>query len=197
VRPKKPCVFLIDNYDSFTWNLYHFLGDLGAETVVHRNDKISVGQVMSARPEAIVISPGPGTPSQAGMIVDLVKEAAGKIPLFGVCLGLQAIGEAFGGDVVRAPSQMHGKVSAVQHASLGVFANLPQNFSATRYHSLVVDRATLPAELVVTAETDGLIMGLQHRSLSVHGVQFHPESIASEHGHAILKNFLDVAGVKR
>jgi anthranilate synthase component II len=190
-------IILIDNYDSFTWNLYHFLGDLGAETVVHRNDKISVGQVMSARPEAIVISPGPGTPSQAGMIVDLVKEAAGKIPLFGVCLGLQAIGEAFGGDVVRAPSQMHGKVSAVQHASLGVFANLPQNFSATRYHSLVVDRATLPAELVVTAETDGLIMGLQHRSLSVHGVQFHPESIASEHGHAILKNFLDVAGVKR
>jgi anthranilate synthase component II len=190
-------IILIDNYDSFTWNLYHFLGDLGAETVVHRNDKISVGQVMSARPEAIVISPGPGTPSQAGIIVDLVKEAAGKIPLFGVCLGLQAMGEAFGGDVVRAPSQMHGKVSAVQHTSQGVFANLPQNFSATRYHSLVVDRATLPAELVVTAETDGLIMGLQHKTLNVHGVQFHPESIASEHGHAILKNFLDLAGVKR
>jgi anthranilate synthase component II len=190
-------IILIDNYDSFTWNLYHFLGDLGAETIVHRNDKISVGQVMSARPEAIVISPGPGTPSQAGIIVDLVKEAAGRIPLFGVCLGLQAMGEAFGGDVVRAPTQMHGKVSTVQHASLGVFANLPQNFSATRYHSLVVDRATLPAELVVTAETDGLIMGLQHKTLNVHGVQFHPESIASEHGHAILKNFLDVAGVKR
>lgn len=190
-------IILIDNYDSFTWNLYHFLGDLGAETVVHRNDKISVGQVMSARPEAIVISPGPGTPSQAGIIVDLVKEAAGKIPLFGVCLGLQAMGEAFGGDVVRAPSQMHGKVSAVQHTSQGVFSNLPQNFSATRYHSLVVDRATLPAELVVTAETDGLIMGLQHKTLNVHGVQFHPESIASEHGHAILKNFLDLAGVKR
>jgi anthranilate synthase component II len=190
-------IILIDNYDSFTWNLYHFLGDLGAETVVHRNDKISVGQVMSARPEAIVISPGPGTPSQAGIIVDLVKEAAGKIPLFGVCLGLQAMGEAFGGDVVRAPSQMHGKVSAVQHRSQGVFANLPQNFSATRYHSLVVDRATLPAELVVTAETDGLIMGLQHKTLNVHGVQFHPESIASEHGHAILKNFLDLAEVKR
>jgi anthranilate synthase component II len=190
-------IILIDNYDSFTWNLYHFLGDLGAETVVHRNDKISVGQVISARPEAIVISPGPGTPSQAGIIVDLVKEAAGNIPLFGVCLGLQAMGEAFGGDVVRAPSQMHGKVSAVQHSSKGVFANLPQNFSATRYHSLVVDRATLPAELEVTAETDGLIMGLQHRTLNVHGVQFHPESIASEHGHAILKNFLDLAGVKR
>lgn len=189
-------IILIDNYDSFTWNLYHFLGDLGAETLVHRNDKISVGQVMSARPEAIVISPGPGTPSQAGIIVDLVKEAAGKIPLFGVCLGLQAMGEAFGGEVVRAPSQMHGKVSAVKHASKGVFANLPQNFSATRYHSLVVDRATLPAELEVTAETDGLIMGLQHKNLNVHGVQFHPESIASEHGHAILKNFLDLAGFK-
>lgn len=190
-------IILIDNYDSFTWNLYHFLGDLGAETVVHRNDKISVGQVISARPEAIVISPGPGTPSQAGIIVELVKEAAGEIPLFGVCLGLQAMGEAFGGDVVRAPLQMHGKVSAVQHSSKGVFANLPQNFSATRYHSLVVDRSTLPAELEVTAETDGLIMGLQHKTLNVHGVQFHPESIASEHGHAILNNFLDLAGVKR
>ena len=190
-------IILIDNYDSFTWNLYHFLGDLGAETVVHRNDKISVGQVMSARPEAIVISPGPGTPRQAGIIVDLVKEAAGKIPLFGVCLGLQAMGEAFGGHVVRAPVQMHGKVSAVRHTSKGVFANLPQGFSATRYHSLVVDRATLPAELEMTAETDGLIMGLQHKHLNVHGVQFHPESIASEHGHAILKNFLDLAGVKK
>jgi anthranilate synthase component II len=190
-------IILIDNYDSFTWNLYHYLGDLGAETVVHRNDKISVGQVMSARPEAIVISPGPGVPSQAGIIIDLVREAAGKIPLFGVCLGLQAIGEAFGGDVVRAPTQMHGKVSQVGHKNVGVFAGLDQNFAATRYHSLVVDRATLPAELEVTAETDGLIMGLQHKTHAVHGVQFHPESIASEHGHAILKNFLDLAGVKR
>jgi anthranilate synthase component II len=190
-------IILIDNYDSFTWNLYHFLGDLGAETVVHRNDKISVGQVMSARPEAVVISPGPGVPSDAGIIVDLVREAAGKIPLFGVCLGLQAIGEAFGGDVVRAPTQMHGKVSTVQHSDQGVFANVPQQFSATRYHSLVVDRQTLPEELIVTAETDGLIMGLQHRTHNVHAVQFHPESIASEHGHAILKNFLDMAGVKR
>lgn len=190
-------IILIDNYDSFTWNLYHFLGDLGAETIVHRNDKISVGQVMSARPEAIVISPGPGTPSQAGIIIDLVKEAAGKIPVFGVCLGLQAIGEAFGGDVVRAPTQMHGKVSRVQHQNTGVFANLDQNFKATRYHSLVVDRATLPADLEVTAEADGLIMGLQHKTKNVHGVQFHPESIASENGHAILKNFLDLAGVKR
>jgi anthranilate synthase component II len=190
-------IILIDNYDSFTWNLYHYLGDLGAETIVHRNDKMSVGQVMSARPEAIVISPGPGTPSQAGIIIDLVKEAAGKIPVFGVCLGLQAIGEAFGGNVVRAPSQMHGKVSPVKHRGAGVFLGLPQAFAATRYHSLVVDRATLPAELEITAETDGLIMGLQHKTLNVHGVQFHPESIASEGGHAILKNFLDIAGVKR
>jgi anthranilate synthase component II len=190
-------IILIDNYDSFTWNLYHYLGDLGAETIVHRNDKISVGQVMSARPEAIVISPGPGVPSQAGIIIDLVREAAGKIPLFGVCLGLQAIGEAFGGDVVRAPTQMHGKVSKVAHKNLGVFAGLDQNFSATRYHSLIVDKATLPDELEVTAETDGLIMGLQHKTKNVHGVQFHPESIASENGHAILKNFLYLAGVKR
>ena len=190
-------IILIDNYDSFTWNLYHYLGDLGAETVVHRNDKISVGQVMSSRPEAIVISPGPGTPSQAGIIIDLVKEAAGKIPVFGVCLGLQAIGEAFGGDVVRAPVQMHGKVSRVQHTNSGVFADLDQNFKATRYHSLVVDRATLPGDLEVTAEADGLIMGLQHKTMKVHGVQFHPESIASENGHAILKNFLNIAGVKR
>ena len=189
-------IILIDNYDSFTWNLYHYLGDLGAETVVHRNDKISIGQVMSARPEAIVISPGPGVPSQAGIIINLVKEAAGKIPVFGVCLGLQAIGEAFGGRVIRAPSQMHGKVSSVKHVSKGVFAALPQDFAATRYHSLIVDRATLPAELEVTAETDGLIMGLQHKTMNVHGVQFHPESIASEHGHKILKNFLMVAKVK-
>jgi anthranilate synthase component II len=186
-------IILIDNYDSFTWNLYHFLGDLGAETVVHRNDKISVGQVMSARPTAIVISPGPGVPSQAGIIVDLVKEAAGKIPVFGVCLGLQAIGEAFGGHVVRAPTQMHGKVSKVQHKGDGVFRNIPDDFNATRYHSLVIDRATLPDCFTVTAETDGIIMGVQHKSLNVHGVQFHPESIASEHGHAILKNFLELA----
>jgi anthranilate synthase component II len=189
-------IILIDNYDSFTWNLYHYLGDLGAETIVHRNDKISVGQVMSARPEAIVISPGPGVPSQAGIIIELVKEAAGKIPVFGVCLGLQAIGEAFGGDVIRAPSQMHGKISPVKHADIGVFKGLPQGFSATRYHSLVVDRTTLPDELEITAETDGLIMGLQHKTKNLHAVQFHPESIASEGGHQILKNFLDIAGVK-
>jgi anthranilate synthase component II len=190
-------IILIDNYDSFTWNLYHFLGDLGAETVVHRNDKISIGQVMSSRPEAIVISPGPGVPSQAGIIIDLIKQASGEIPIFGVCLGLQAIGEAFGGVVVRAPTQMHGKLSKVHHGNTGVFKDLPQDFDATRYHSLVVDRASLPKELEITAETDGLIMGLQHKTKNVHGVQFHPESIASEHGHGILKNFLDMAGVKR
>lgn len=192
---KKPGIVLIDNYDSFTWNLYHYLGDLGAETVVHRNDKISVGQVISSRPEAIVISPGPGVPRDAGIIIDLVKEASGRIPVFGVCLGLQAIGEAFGGDVIRAPTQMHGKLSKVQHKNAGVFKGLPQNFNATRYHSLVIDRATLPPDLEVTAQTDGLVMGLQHKTKNLHGVQFHPESIASEHGHAILKNFLDLAGV--
>ena len=186
-------IILIDNYDSFTWNLYHYLGDLGAETVVHRNDKISVEQVLSARPEAIVISPGPGVPANAGIIVDLVKKAAGIIPLFGVCLGLQAMGEAFGGTVVRAPTQMHGKTSPVQHNEKGVFAGVPQNFKATRYHSLIVDRQSLPTDLEITAETDSLIMGFQHRAFNVHGVQFHPESIASEHGHQILKNFLALA----
>jgi anthranilate synthase component II len=193
---KSPQIILIDNYDSFTWNLYHYLGDLGAETVVHRNDKISVGQVISAKPDAIVISPGPGVPADAGIVIDLVKQAAGIIPIFGVCLGLQAIGEAFGGKVVRAPTQMHGKVSGVQHKDEGVFKGIAQSFSATRYHSLVVDRQSLPDELEMTAETDGLIMGLQHKTKNVHGVQFHPESIASEHGHAILRNFLDMAKVK-
>jgi len=189
-------IILIDNYDSFTWNLYHYLGDLGAETVVHRNDQISVGQVISAKPEAIVISPGPGVPADAGIIIDLVKQASGKIPILGVCLGLQAIGEAFGGKVVRAPTQMHGKVSAVRHDNRGVFNSVPQDFTATRYHSLVVERASLPAELEVTAETAGIIMGLQHKTMNVHGVQFHPESIASEHGHKILNNFLEMAKVK-
>ena len=186
-------IVLIDNYDSFTWNLYHYLGDIGVETVVHRNDKISVGQVISAKPQAIVISPGPGTPTSAGIIVELVKEATGKIPLFGVCLGLQAIGEAFGAKVIRAPSQMHGKVSSIEHTGSGVFNAIPQSFTATRYHSLIVDRTTLPDCLKVTAEVDGIIMGLQHKSENVHGVQFHPESIASEHGHAVLKNFLNMA----
>jgi anthranilate synthase component II len=183
-------IVLIDNYDSFTWNLYHYLGELGVETIVHRNDKVSAGQVLSSRPEAIVISPGPGTPTQAGIVIDLIRLAAGKVPIFGVCLGLQAIGEAFGGKVQRAPVQMHGKVSAIEHTGRGVFKGLPNAFAATRYHSLIVERESLPVELEITAQTDGLIMGLQHKRFAIHGVQFHPESIASEHGHAILKNFL-------
>ncbi|MCA3562604.1 MAG: aminodeoxychorismate/anthranilate synthase component II [Aestuariivirga sp.] len=186
-------IILIDNYDSFTWNLYHVLGDIGAETVVHRNDKIGVGQVISAKPEAIVISPGPATPDEAGICLELIEKASETIPVFGVCLGLQSMGQAFGGKVVRAPSQMHGKTSQIRHTSQGVFKGLPQDFTATRYHSLVVERDSLPDCLEVTAEADGLIMGLQHRTRNVHGVQFHPESIASEHGHMILKNFLELA----
>jgi anthranilate synthase component II len=190
-------IVLIDNYDSFTWNLYHFLGDLGAETVVHRNDKIGVGQVMSSKPKAIVISPGPATPNEAGICLDLIAKAADSIPIFGVCLGLQSVGQAFGGRVVRAPQLMHGKISAIHHNGEGVFAGVPQDFIATRYHSLIVERDGLPDCLEITAEADGLIMGLRHKTKNVHGVQFHPESIASEHGHAILKNFLDLAGARR
>jgi anthranilate synthase component 2 len=186
-------VILIDNYDSFTFNLVHYLGGLGAEVTVHRNDKISADAVIAADPDAIVVSPGPCTPKDAGICVDLIRKAAPRIPLFGVCLGHQAIGEAFGGDVVRAPQPVHGKMSVMQHQGESVFRGINGPFKATRYHSLVVDRATMPAELAVTAETDGLVMGLQHKSLPVHGVQFHPESIASEHGHLILKNFLDIA----
>ena len=186
-------IILIDNYDSFTYNLYHFLGDIGAETVVHRNDKISVGQVISSRPEAIVISPGPATPNEAGICLELIEKASGTIPIFGVCLGLQSMGQAFGGKVVRAPAQMHGKVSQIHHTGQGVFKDVPQDFTATRYHSLIVERETLPDCFEVTAEADGLIMGLQHKTKNVHGVQFHPESIASQHGHTILKNFLELA----
>ena len=186
-------IILIDNYDSFTYNLYHLLGDLGAETVVHRNDKISVGQVISAKPEAIVISPGPATPNEAGICLELIAKAAPTIPIFGVCLGMQSMGQSFGGKVVRAPALMHGKVSKVHHTGEGIFRNVPQDFTATRYHSLMVEPESLPDCLDVSAVSDGLIMGLRHKTLNVHGVQFHPESIASEHGHAILKNFLDMA----
>ena len=186
-------IILIDNYDSFTYNLYHFLGDLGAETVVHRNDRISVGQVISAKPEAIVISPGPATPNQAGICLELIEKAAPTIPIFGVCLGMQSMGQCFGGKVVRAPALMHGKVSKVHHNGEGMFAGVPQDFTATRYHSLIVEKNSLPDCLEITAQCDGLIMGLRHKTLNVHGVQFHPESIASEHGHIILKNFLDLA----
>jgi anthranilate synthase component 2 len=187
-------IVLIDNYDSFTFNLYHYLGGLGAEVVVHRNDKIGTQAVIAADPDAIVLSPGPCTPSDAGICLDLITQASARIPIFGVCLGHQAIGQAFGGEVVRAPVPVHGKLSQIEHQGAGVFDGINGPFRATRYHSLVVERANLPADLAVVAETqDRLIMGLAHARLPVHGVQFHPESIASEHGHLILKNFLDIA----
>lgn len=189
-------LLLIDNYDSFTYNLVHFLGELGAACDVHRNDEITVAQALAAKPQAIVLSPGPCTPNEAGICVDLIRQAGGRIPILGVCLGHQAIGQAYGGTVLRAPLPMHGKLSAVRHQGQGLFKDLPQRFQVTRYHSLIVDRASLPADLAVTAETaDGLIMGVQHASHPVHGVQFHPESIASEHGHALLANFLSLAGL--
>ncbi|MCW9032705.1 MAG: aminodeoxychorismate/anthranilate synthase component II [Rhodospirillales bacterium] len=185
---------LIDNYDSFTFNLWHYLSELGAEVQVHRNDALTVDQVMELAPEGIILSPGPCDPDKAGICLDLVTKAAGKLPLFGVCLGHQTIGQAFGGDIIRAPAPVHGKVAAIKHTSKGVFANLPAPLKATRYHSLVIDRNTLPDCLEVTAETDdGLIMGVQHKELPFHGVQFHPESIASESGHDLLKNFLELA----
>lgn len=188
-------IILIDNYDSFTFNLYHFLGDLGAETVVHRNDKISVGQVLSARPQAIVLSPGPCTPNEAGICLELIAKAQDEVPILGVCLGHQAIGQAFGGKVVRGPAPMHGKLSQVKHRGTDIFADIPSPFTATRYHSLVVDPASWPAALEKTAETDdGVAMGLRHRTLPIFGVQFHPESIASEHGHRLLGNFLRACG---
>jgi anthranilate synthase/aminodeoxychorismate synthase-like glutamine amidotransferase len=186
-------ILLIDNYDSFTFNLVQFLGDLGAACEVWRNDALSVAAVMELRPEAIVLSPGPCTPNEAGICLDLIAAAAGQVPILGVCLGHEAIGQAFGGLVVRAPVPMHGKISPITHANSDIFEGLPSPFNATRYHSLIVERETLPETLVPTAFTeDGLIMGLRHRSLPIFGVQFHPESIATEHGHAILANFLAI-----
>jgi anthranilate synthase component 2 len=185
---------LIDNYDSFTFNLFHYLSSLGASVVVHRNDKIAARDVLAADPDAIVLSPGPCTPKDAGICIDLINKASPSIPIMGVCLGHQAIGEAFGGHVVRAPVLVHGKLSEVKHQGKTLFRGINGPFRATRYHSLVVERASLPAELQITAETDDkLVMGLSHATLPAHGVQFHPESIASEHGHLILKNFLDLA----
>jgi anthranilate synthase component 2 len=187
-------LLLIDNYDSFTYNLFHYLGELGEEVTVVRNDEISAPQALSMRPDAIVLSPGPCDPDKAGICLDLIATAAGKVPLLGVCLGHQAIGQAFGGKVVRAPVPMHGKLSRIHHSGDSVFRGLEDGFLATRYHSLIVERASLPPELEITAETeDGLIMGLKHVRYPMHGVQFHPESIASQHGHALLKNFLDLA----
>jgi anthranilate synthase component 2 len=186
-------IVLIDNYDSFTFNLFHYLGGLGADVVVHRNDKISVADVMATEPDAIVLSPGPCTPNEAGICLDLIAKASATIPILGVCLGHQAIGQAFGGKVARA-TPLHGKVSEINHKGTGVFRGINGPLKATRYHSLVVERASMPRELSVNAETgDGLVMGLIHASLPVHGVQFHPESIASEHGHLMLKNFLDIS----
>jgi anthranilate synthase component 2 len=186
---------LIDNYDSFTYNLVHFLGELGAETVVRRNDKLGADQAMALKPQGIVISPGPCDPDRAGICLELIAKAAdARMPVLGVCLGHQAIGQAFGGKVVRGPIPMHGKISKIKHRGSDVFDDIPSPFSATRYHSLVVDRPSLPDCLDVTAETaDGLIMGLAHKDLPMFGVQFHPESIASEHGHKLLGNFLAIA----
>jgi anthranilate synthase component 2 len=187
-------IVLIDNYDSFTFNLVHYLGELGADVAVHRNDKLTSSDVIAADPDAIVLSPGPCTPNEAGICLDLIETAAQTIPIFGVCLGHQAIGQAFGGEVVRAPVPVHGKLCEVKHSASSIFHGINGPFKATRYHSLVVDRASMPADLVLTAESeDRLVMGLSHAQLPVHGVQFHPESIASEHGHLILKNFLDIA----
>jgi anthranilate synthase component 2 len=184
---------LIDNYDSFTYNLWHYLGELGAEVVVKRNDALTAAAALAMRPQGIVISPGPSDPDHAGICLDLVREA-GNLPILGVCLGHQVIGQVFGGKVVRAPLPMHGKLSPIRHGDSGVFAGLPNPFEATRYHSLIVDRAGWPNSLTITAETaDGIVMGLQHRERPLHGVQFHPESIASIGGHQLLGNFLRLA----
>jgi anthranilate synthase component 2 len=190
-------LLLIDNYDSFTYNLVHFLGELGAVSEVHRNDAISVDGVLKAKPKAIVLSPGPCTPNEAGICLELIARAGADIPILGVCLGHQAIGQAYGGKVVRAKVPMHGKLSTIRHEGTGLFQGLPERIEVTRYHSLVVERRSLPRELSVTAETaDGVIMGLAHVEHPVHGVQFHPESIASEAGHELLANFLRLAGIR-
>jgi len=190
-------LLLIDNYDSFTYNLVHYLGDLGTDVTVRRNDQLSVADALALRPAGILLSPGPCDPDQAGICLDLTHAAAeAGIPLLGVCLGHQTLGQAFGGKVVRAGDIVHGKLGQMHHSGKGVFAGLPSPFAATRYHSLIVERASLPACLEITAELeDGTIMGLQHRDLPLHGVQFHPESIRSEHGHAMLKNFTDTMQV--
>jgi anthranilate synthase/aminodeoxychorismate synthase-like glutamine amidotransferase len=184
-------ILLLDNYDSFTYNLAQYLGELGCQVEVHRNDRISVEQIAQRKPEHIVISPGPCTPQEAGISVELIRKLGGKIPILGVCLGHQAIGAAYGGKVIRAPKLFHGKTSEIQHDGKGIFAKLPNPFTATRYHSLIVERKSLPRELAVTAETsDGIIMGLTHRRHKVAGVQFHPESVLTQAGKQLLQNFL-------
>ena len=186
-------ILLLDNYDSFTYNLAQYLGELGCYVEVHRNDKISVEEITRRKPERIVISPGPCTPKEAGICVELVQRLAGKIPILGVCLGLQAIGAAFGGKIVRAPKLFHGKTSRIHHDGRNIFRRLPQDFTATRYHSLIVERKSLPRELSITAETDGgIIMGLRHRRYKLEGVQFHPESILTGPGKQLLQNFLSL-----
>jgi anthranilate synthase component 2 len=185
-------LLMIDNYDSFTYNLVQYFGELGEDVAVHRNDEITLADIARLKPARIVVSPGPCTPNEAGVSVPLIKEFAGKIPILGVCLGHQSIGQAFGGKIVHARQLMHGKTSLIQHETAGVFRGLPRPFSATRYHSLVIERSSLPDCLAVTAWTDdGEIMGVRHRTLAVEGVQFHPESILTEHGHQMLKNFLE------
>jgi anthranilate synthase/aminodeoxychorismate synthase-like glutamine amidotransferase len=188
-------IAMIDNYDSFTYNLVQYLGELGAEVSVFRNDQVTVHEIEALQPSHIVISPGPGTPDHAGITLRLIETVRGRIPLLGVCLGHQAIGQAFGGKVVRAKQVMHGKVSRVRHDAKGIFASVPDEFIATRYHSLVVERQSLPACLTITAQSeDGEIMGLRHRELPIEGVQFHPEALLTEHGHRMLQNFIEGSG---
>ena len=187
-------ILLIDNYDSFTYNLFHYLGELGAEVKVVRNDEITADQALALKPQGIVLSPGPCTPNEAGICLDVIKQAAGRMPILGVCLGHQAIGQVYGGSVVRAPEPMHGKLSRVHHTGKSVFRGLNNDFLATRYHSLTIDPPSMPAALEITATSeDGVIQGVMHKTHPVHGVQFHPESIASENGHALLNNFLTIA----
>jgi anthranilate synthase component II len=187
-------ILLIDNYDSFTYNLFHYLGELGAEVKVVRNDEISADQALGLKPQGIVLSPGPCTPNEAGICLDVIKQADGRMPILGVCLGHQAIGQVYGGSVVRAPEPMHGKLSRVHHTGRSVFRGLNNDFLATRYHSLTIDPPSMPAALEITATSeDGVIQGVMHKTHPVHGVQFHPESIASENGHALLSNFLQIA----
>ena len=189
-------VLVIDNYDSFVYNLVQYLGELGAEPLVLRNDELTITEIIALKPDAVLVSPGPGTPDDAGVSNDVIRAFAGQVPVLGVCLGHQCIGQVYGGDVVRAPQVMHGKTSLIRHNGIGVFAGLPDPLEATRYHSLVVDRASVPPVLEVTAETDdGIVMGLRHTELGVEGVQFHPESILTVGGHDMIRNFLGQAAV--
>jgi anthranilate synthase component 2 len=190
-------VLVIDNYDSFVYNLVQYLGELGAEPLVHRDDALTIEQIEALDPDAVLISPGPGRPEDAGLSNEVIAHFAGRVPILGVCLGHQCIGQVYGGEVVRAPQVMHGKTSLIRHEGTGVFAGLPQPLEATRYHSLIVDRDSVPDVLEITAETDdGIVMGLRHRELDVEGVQFHPESILTAAGHDLLRNFLDRAAIR-